>query len=124
MVPLALGSQTVGSVLRPAAYCGVVGFKPTHGRISAAGVVPLSWSQDHVGVFGRAVEDAALALRSSLGPPRRSLASAPVDDYLAALGDPPAPRLGVLAPSSSARRRRWPRTWTGSRGGSRPRGRR
>jgi aspartyl-tRNA(Asn)/glutamyl-tRNA(Gln) amidotransferase subunit A len=62
MVPLALGSQTVGSVLRPAAYCGVVGFKPTHGLISAEHVVPLAWSLDHVGVLVRSVEDAALAV--------------------------------------------------------------
>src|SRR6266508_3999191 len=62
MVPLALGSQTVGSVLRPAAYCGVVGLKPSHGRISAAGVLPLAWSLDHVGIFARTVEDCALAL--------------------------------------------------------------
>ncbi len=62
MVPLALGSQTVGSTLRPAAYCGIVGLKPTHGRISAAGVTPLAWSLDHVGIFTRGVDDAALAL--------------------------------------------------------------
>jgi Asp-tRNA(Asn)/Glu-tRNA(Gln) amidotransferase A subunit family amidase len=98
MAFLALGSQTVGSVLRPAAYCGVVGFKPTHGRISAVGVVPLSWSNDHVGIFGRAVEDAALALQVLAGPDRNDpfSASAPVDDYLAALGGGPPPRIGVL----------------------------
>ncbi len=62
MVPAALGSQTVGSVLRPAAYCGVVGVKPTHGLIPVAGVIPLAWSLDHVGVFGRSVADAALVL--------------------------------------------------------------
>jgi aspartyl-tRNA(Asn)/glutamyl-tRNA(Gln) amidotransferase subunit A len=62
MIPLALGSQTVGSVLRPAAYCGVVGFKGTHGLVPVDGVVPLAWSLDHVGVFARAVEDVALAL--------------------------------------------------------------
>src|SRR5687767_12141027 len=61
MIPLALGSQTVGSVLRPAAYCGIVGFKPTHGLISAEDVVPLAWSLDHVGVLVRSVEDAAIA---------------------------------------------------------------
>src|SRR5688572_30918643 len=61
MVPLALGSQTVGSVLRPAAYCGIVGFKPTHGLVSTENVVPLTWSLDHVGVLARSVEDAALA---------------------------------------------------------------
>jgi aspartyl-tRNA(Asn)/glutamyl-tRNA(Gln) amidotransferase subunit A len=67
MVPLALGSQTVGSVLRPAAYCGVVGFKGAHGRVPVEGVIPLAWSFDHVGVFGRTVADAALAF-GALGP--------------------------------------------------------
>ena len=60
MVPLAIGSQTNGSVIRPASYCGVVGFKPTHGRISRSGVLPLSRILDHVGVFARSLEDAAL----------------------------------------------------------------
>lgn len=92
MVPLALGSQTVGSVLRPAAYCGVVGLKPTHGRISAAGVLELAGSLDHVGVFARAVDDCALALTVLVGGD-----PAP-DDYVGAVVDPPAPRLGVLAP--------------------------
>src|SRR5690242_3353625 len=62
MVPLALGTQTVGSVLRPAAYCGVVGFKGTHGLVPTDGVVPLAWSLDHVGIFAREVADVALAL--------------------------------------------------------------
>src|SRR5437867_7482010 len=62
MVPLALGSQTVGSVLRPAAYCGVVGFKGTHGLVPVAGVIPLAWSLDHVGVLTRSAADAALAM--------------------------------------------------------------
>ncbi len=56
----ALGSQTAGSVLRPAVFNGVVGFKPTYGRISLEGVVPLSWEMDHVGCMARAVEDAHL----------------------------------------------------------------
>jgi aspartyl-tRNA(Asn)/glutamyl-tRNA(Gln) amidotransferase subunit A len=62
MVPLALGTQTVGSVLRPAAYCGVVGVKGTWGLVPVEGVVPLAWSLDHVGVLARSVADAALAL--------------------------------------------------------------
>jgi Asp-tRNA(Asn)/Glu-tRNA(Gln) amidotransferase A subunit family amidase len=62
MVPLALGSQTVGSTLRPAAYCGVVGLKPSHGRISCRGMVPLTWQFDHVGIFCRSVADAAVAV--------------------------------------------------------------
>lgn len=90
MVPLALGSQTVGSVLRPAAYCGVVGLKPTHGRISAAGVVELAGSLDHVGVFARAVEDCALALAVLAGGD-----PAP-GDYVGAVTEPAAPRIGVL----------------------------
>jgi len=90
MVPLALGSQTVGSVLRPAAYCGVVGFKPTYGRISATGVLELAGSLDHVGVLARAVEDCALALAVLAGGD-----PAP-GDYLGAVTDPAAPRLGVL----------------------------
>ena len=62
MVPVALGTQTVGSVLRPAAYCGVVGFKATHGLTPTQDVIPLAWSLDHVGVLTRSVGDAALAL--------------------------------------------------------------
>ena len=61
MTPLALGTQTVGSVLRPAAYCGVIGFKGTHGAVPVEGVIPLAWSYDHVGVMARSVEDVALA---------------------------------------------------------------
>jgi aspartyl-tRNA(Asn)/glutamyl-tRNA(Gln) amidotransferase subunit A len=62
MVPLALGTQTVGSVLRPAGYCGVVGVKPTYGVVPTEGVIPLAWSLDHVGCFARTVGDAVLAL--------------------------------------------------------------
>jgi len=88
MAPLALGTQTVGSVLRPAAYCGVVGFKGTHGLISTEGVVPLAWSLDHVGVFARAVADVALTTGVLAGrplagptprPPRLALASELID---------------------------------------------
>jgi aspartyl-tRNA(Asn)/glutamyl-tRNA(Gln) amidotransferase subunit A len=84
MAPLALGTQTVGSVLRPAAYCGVVGFKGTRGAIPLDGVIPLAWSYDHVGVMARAVEDVALACEVLSGesmrigvparPPRLALA--------------------------------------------------
>jgi Asp-tRNA(Asn)/Glu-tRNA(Gln) amidotransferase A subunit family amidase len=62
MVPLALGTQTVGSVLRPGAYCGVVAVKGTHGLVPTDGVTPLAWSLDHVGAFARSVADAALIL--------------------------------------------------------------
>src|SRR5262245_41905343 len=64
MVPVALGTQTVGSVLRPAAYCGVVGFKATHGFTPAEDVIPLAWSLDHVGVLARSVDDAAVGSRA------------------------------------------------------------
>jgi len=60
MVPLAVGTQTNGSVIRPAAFCGVVGFKPTHGLIPRTGVLLLSHVLDTIGVFARSVEDAAM----------------------------------------------------------------
>ena len=59
MVPLAFGTQTAGSVIRPAAYCGCIGYKPSYGLINRAGVKPLADSLDTVGVFARTVEDAA-----------------------------------------------------------------
>jgi Asp-tRNA(Asn)/Glu-tRNA(Gln) amidotransferase A subunit family amidase len=62
MVPGAIGSQTVGSILRPAAFCGVVGVKGPHGLVPVDGAVPLAWSLDHVGPFARSVGDAALLL--------------------------------------------------------------
>src|SRR6185369_12170448 len=62
LVPLALGTQTLGSVIRPAAFNGIVGFKPSFGAIPRIGVHPLSPSLDHVGFFARRVDDAALAL--------------------------------------------------------------
>ena len=60
MVPAALGTQTVGSVIRPAAFCGVYGFKPTFGLIPRPGVLTQAPSLDTVGVMGRSVEDLAL----------------------------------------------------------------
>src|SRR6266704_2242711 len=58
-VPIALGTQTIGSNVRPASYCGLVGLKPTFGRISTHGVMPLTYTQDHVGLMARTVEDIA-----------------------------------------------------------------
>ena len=62
MVPGAIGSQTVGSILRPGAFCGVVGLKGPHGLVPVDGAVPLAWSLDHAGPFARSVADAALLL--------------------------------------------------------------
>jgi Asp-tRNA(Asn)/Glu-tRNA(Gln) amidotransferase A subunit family amidase len=67
MVPLALGSQTAGSVIRPAAFCGVYGFKPTHGLIPRSGILQLSRTLDHVGLFARSVDDLALLLEQLAG---------------------------------------------------------
>jgi aspartyl-tRNA(Asn)/glutamyl-tRNA(Gln) amidotransferase subunit A len=67
MCPAALGSQTGGSISRPAAYCGLVGFKPTYGRVSVYGVLPLSFSLDHVGPLTRSVEDAAIVFQTIAG---------------------------------------------------------
>ena len=60
MVPLAIGTQTGGSVIRPAAYCGIVGFKPSFGLISRTGVLSQSPALDTIGTFSRTIEDAAL----------------------------------------------------------------
>ena len=67
MVPLAIGTQTGGSVIRPAAYCGIVGFKPTFGAIPRTGILQQSPSLDTVGVFARSLEDAALVAEVLFG---------------------------------------------------------
>ncbi|MDF3073741.1 MAG: glutamyl-tRNA amidotransferase [Alphaproteobacteria bacterium] len=67
MVPGAIGSQTNGSVIRPASFCGVVGYKPTHGLIPRSGALLLSRALDHVGVFARTIEDAALLAQCMAG---------------------------------------------------------
>lgn len=83
----ALGSDTGGSIRKPASHCGIVGLKPTWGRVSRHGVVPLAWSLDHVGPLARTVDDAAILLGAIAGPdPRDSTASSqPVPDYRAGL---------------------------------------
>jgi Asp-tRNA(Asn)/Glu-tRNA(Gln) amidotransferase A subunit family amidase len=100
MVPAALGTQTVGSVLRPAAFCGVVGLKATYGRVSRRGVVPLSWSLDHVGAFARTVSDAALVIAAMSGHDAQDPGSAPAPppdvEALLGVGPGPAPRLGLI----------------------------
>ena len=86
IVPLAIGTQTVGSIVRPAAFCGVVGFKPSFGTIIKEGVHPFSFSLDHIGFFTRSVEDAAFAFQllkdnsittNHVGIPDLTLAQAP-----------------------------------------------
>ncbi len=93
MVPVALGSQTAGSILRPAAYCGVLGLKPTYGLISRFGIAPLAWSLDHPGPLARSVEDLArvLAVLAGADPRDPATARARVGDYLAAVRGPVAP---------------------------------
>jgi aspartyl-tRNA(Asn)/glutamyl-tRNA(Gln) amidotransferase subunit A len=94
----ALGTDTAGSVRIPASYCGIVGLKPTYGRVSNRGVIPLSWTLDHVGPLGRTVEDAALLLGAIAGFDARDPASVdvPVPDYRRALRTRVATlRLGV-----------------------------
>jgi Asp-tRNA(Asn)/Glu-tRNA(Gln) amidotransferase A subunit family amidase len=83
MVPVAFATQTTGSILRPAAFCGVVGYKPTHGTLPCVGVKAISESFDTVGVMTRTVEDAALVVGS--------LSRRPLD----LPQEPAAPRLGI-----------------------------
>jgi aspartyl-tRNA(Asn)/glutamyl-tRNA(Gln) amidotransferase subunit A len=94
----AIGTDTAGSVREPAALCGAVGLKPTYGRVSVRGVIPLSVSLDHVGPIARTVADAALILQAIAGFDAKDSTSAdmPVPDYLSMLREEtPRPRIGV-----------------------------
>jgi aspartyl-tRNA(Asn)/glutamyl-tRNA(Gln) amidotransferase subunit A len=96
----ALGSDTGGSIRIPASLCGIVGLKPTYGRVSTRGVVPLSWSLDHVGPMARGVADAARLLRVIAGwdPGDPGSANVRVDDYEAEIEDGVSGwRIGVIA---------------------------
>jgi aspartyl-tRNA(Asn)/glutamyl-tRNA(Gln) amidotransferase subunit A len=89
LVALATGSDTGGSTRIPASFCGVVGLKPTYGRVSRHGMVPLSWSLDHPGALARSVRDVALLLRAIAGPDPRdpTAASIAVPHYAALLSN-------------------------------------
>jgi Asp-tRNA(Asn)/Glu-tRNA(Gln) amidotransferase A subunit family amidase len=92
LCPLSLGTQTIGSIIRPASFCGIVGFKPTYRRIPTDGVIPLAPSLDHVGLFTQDVSGAALAASvlcdgwtpASVGRPVLGIPSGP---YLASAGE-------------------------------------
>ena len=98
MCPATFGTQTAGSILRPAAYCGVVGLKPTYGRVSRHGIVPFAWTLDHPGPMARRVEDVALLLEVVAGrdPLDPSTVSSPVPAYTEAVTASPAGlRVGI-----------------------------
>jgi aspartyl-tRNA(Asn)/glutamyl-tRNA(Gln) amidotransferase subunit A len=94
----AIGTDTAGSIRLPAAYCGVVGLKPTYGRVSARGVIPLSWSLDHIGPIANSVYDSATILQVLAGYDAGDPASidTPVPDFTATRDHlPPKLRIGV-----------------------------
>jgi aspartyl-tRNA(Asn)/glutamyl-tRNA(Gln) amidotransferase subunit A len=94
----ALGTDTGGSIRIPASLCGIVGFKPTYGRVSNRGVIPMAWTLDHVGPMCKTVEDAALLLAAIAGYDSLDPTSvdAPVPDYTRAIGMSPSKlRVGV-----------------------------
>jgi len=96
MAPLALGSQTNGSVIRPASFCGVYGFKPTHGLIPRHGILRLSRTLDHVGFFSRTIEDLALLAETLVGYDERDPDTRPIGriPFVAtAAQEPPLPPL-------------------------------
>ena len=121
LFPAALGTDTGGSVRNPASMCGITGMKPTYGRVSRRGVLPLSFSLDHVGPMTRTVRDNALMLQVIAGhdPDDPGSADVPVPDYSAGLErgvQGPAHRLraallrgGHAGPSRAGRRRSRPR---------------
>jgi aspartyl-tRNA(Asn)/glutamyl-tRNA(Gln) amidotransferase subunit A len=99
LTPGSLGSDTGGSIRIPASLCGITGLKPTYGRVSRAGVLPLAWSMDHVGPMTRSARDCALMLSVIAGydPADPTTSVLPVPDYGAALtGDVKGLRVGLL----------------------------
>ena len=101
-----LGSDTGGSIRLPAAYCGIVGLKPTYGRVSRAGVLPLSWSLDHVGPMTRTVRDCALLLEVIAGrdPADPTTSARPVPRYGTLLDrQMPSCTIGIVEPAADDR---------------------
>ena len=99
IVPLAIGTDTGDSIRKPAAFCGIVGFKPTYGRISRYGVIPYASSLDHVGYFTRNVQDAASALEVLAGRDDYDMTSSflPVEQYSQMLqGDLQGKKIAIL----------------------------
>ncbi len=93
-----VGTDTAGSIRIPASYCGIAGLKPTYGRVSIRGIVPLSWSLDHAGPMCKSVEDAAILLNVIAGydPEDTTTVNVPVPDYVRALRTPTSKlRLGI-----------------------------
>ena len=96
-----LGSDTGGSIRAPAFWCGVVGLKPSYGLVSRSGVIPLSWSLDHVGPMARTVRDCALLLGAIAGhdPADPASANVPIPHYADLLDEPPGTiTIGVVGP--------------------------
>ena len=93
-----IGSDTGGSIREPAAFCGIVGLKPTYGRVSTRGVFPLSWSLDHVGPLCRTVMDIAILLEAIAGYDELDATSTdwPIENYTAALGARTKYRIGIV----------------------------
>ncbi len=104
MVPASIGTQTAGSVIRPASYCGVVGFKPTYGSISRSGVLPQSPELDTIGLFARSVDDVALLADALTGFDPADAAMSPGTASRmsnAATAEPPAaPRFAFIRTSA------------------------
>lgn len=97
-IPLAIGTDTGGSIRAPAAFCGVSGLKPTHGLVSRYGVMPMSWTLDHVGPIARSSADIALAMNVLAGHDHRDAGSVPrrVPDHVAGIaGGVKGRRLGI-----------------------------
>jgi len=96
LVPLAIGSETWGSIITPAAFCGITGLRPTYGRVSRAGAMALSWTMDKIGPMCRTAEDAGVILQAIAGPDPRDDASADRPYRHTATRSTRRPRIGVL----------------------------